>query len=548
MNRKLLQVYVSPRMEAFFHCLVLCAITFSVYFKSLGNSFVYDDNSKVVANAVYRNFDLQRIFFGLGNGLEWLPLRDLTYAIDFALWGENPIGFHVSNLVIYSINIVAVYLFTGLLVRMFNNEPEPSVETRYIPFFTALLFAVHPIHSEAVSMIFTRNVLVSGLFFFLTCYVFLYVDRKNVRPGAPCSVAILGLYVCSVLSKVTTIILPLTLPLLLLTPPVKQRFHKWKNVIILLSFFMICFYVFFKEVAKRTRILNADVSTLSDLAERLCVAIQIPVFYLGKLLFPSNLTIEYDIAFASGLLDWKTCSSLVILISLFVAAIVLRRSLPQLFFGLFWYLVTMVPVLNLFGTVPIVADRYLYLPSYGLLFFIVVIFFKTGRWQTQRRFVLISMTILLACITVRQNEFYRNDVVLWEHALATSPQSIKAQKNLGWSYYHAGSHEKALEAFTMLKEVRPNDFSYELALGLRQVEQKNWSAAIPPLLIALEKKEDSLYVLYLLGTAYRNLGEYSKALFCFERILVSKESDFSGYHETARNNIGYLESLLQKTK
>src|SRR5512143_3247937 len=84
----------------FLHLVLLFIVT-AVYSHCVKNGFVWDDRIFLIGNSVYKNFDMSHILFARANGVEYLPVRDLTYAIDYAFWGENPFAFHVTNLIIF---------------------------------------------------------------------------------------------------------------------------------------------------------------------------------------------------------------------------------------------------------------------------------------------------------------------------------------------------------------------------------------------------------------------------------------------------------------
>ena len=155
--------------EKKWHILGLLALVILVFAKTLSFEFVWDDLILLVDQGVYESASLPQLFLTPLNGLEYLPIRDLTYVINYKLWGWNPLGFHLTNLVLYFLNVWAVYGFTMRL-----NETVLSTDKGVLDWkppiaglMVATIFATHPVHSEVVSFIHGRNVLLSGLFFFL---------------------------------------------------------------------------------------------------------------------------------------------------------------------------------------------------------------------------------------------------------------------------------------------------------------------------------------------------------------------------------------------
>src|SRR5512138_3095470 len=98
-------------MKSRYLCLILFLLVCAVFGNSLLNGFVWDDYFYMVNNRVYVDFDLARIWLSLANGVEYLPVRDMSYALDYAIWGNNPLGFHLANVVLYGITTVIFYRF-----------------------------------------------------------------------------------------------------------------------------------------------------------------------------------------------------------------------------------------------------------------------------------------------------------------------------------------------------------------------------------------------------------------------------------------------------
>jgi hypothetical protein len=529
----------------------LCGIVVLVFGNTLLNGLVYDDATLVVANDAYRRFDLSRIFLSLSNGVEYLPVRDITYALDYRVWGDTIAGFHLSNLLYYCCTIAAAYWFTrALLLHAGADGGQSSGQgNQLVPFCTAALFAVLPHHSEPVSALFTRNVLVSGLFFFLSSW--LYTTAMDGRGGTPAPSpwrigGVLLLYLCALLSKATTITLPLIFMAAACIRPSRERLRSAAWAILPALALMLAAVPFFKAIAARSHLIAADGSAAWGMGERLAVAIQIPVYYLGRMLVPLGLTIAYDVPFAVTLLDWKVAGAALILALLLAVAFSRRREQPLLLFGLLWYLITLVPVMNLFHTYPVVADRYLFLPSYGIALIVTALLLAEGRWAVQRKLVLVVAIAVMAVATFFQNRVYRDDTTLWEHAVAASP-NVKSLSNLGWTYFHAGRHEEAFALFARLQRLNPNDRNRDLALGMYHFQRKEWREAVASLQMALAKKPDALDALDLLGQSYYALGDYPGAIACFEQVLASQEADTVGYRANAVRSIGILRQLMQQS-
>src|SRR3972149_836057 len=139
---------------------LILVISFIVYSNSLKNGFVnYDDNWLVLENRKIKGLGLENLYniFSEPTASDYLPLKELSYALDYHFWRLNPLGFHLTNVILFMINCLLVYLLT---LKIFEDKA--------LSFFSSLLFTLHPIHAEAVNWISARKDVLSGMFFFLS--------------------------------------------------------------------------------------------------------------------------------------------------------------------------------------------------------------------------------------------------------------------------------------------------------------------------------------------------------------------------------------------
>lgn len=497
--------------------MIILACVASLFGPVAGFDFVWDDGILLLGQDAYETFDLSRIFFSLANRVEYLPIRDLSYALDYALWGENPLGFHLTNLLLYLLNTACVYSMTLRLTKILfaARRAMPVRNAEDIALFTTLLFAVHPLHSEAVSFISCRNVLLSGLFFFSSCQLFLmHLGAADGKGRVPYS-ASLVCCVLAIFSKATAVVLPGVLVLIAAfdARPWREKLPRLAPFIVV----AVAATIFFKLVATTTGLINPDQIILfgsKSIAGRLAVASQIPFFYLGKLILPTGLSAMYDPSFASGFGDPKVWLSMLGLAAAVVFGIRLRRSRPEFLFALGWYLCSLFPVLNLFATSPVVADRYAYLPSYALAFLVSsTLFFAPSKISTiATRSVAAVAVAILAFTAWERNGVWRDDESLWQNTIDVSPGASKAYYNLAAHYF---AQEKYDEAFPLLEQLAEH-WQHDGALRRFQAQyalQQGDPLRVIELLEGQPQLEESpLQIPYLLGQAYERSGNPQKAI------------------------------------
>jgi tetratricopeptide (TPR) repeat protein len=142
-------------------------------------------------------------------------------------------------------------------------------------------------------------------------------------------------------------------------------------------------------------------------------------------------------------------------------------------------------------------------------------------------------------------QVWKSDISLWESNIKTAPGQIKAYTNLGWAYFYNKDYAKALEVFRQERAINPDSINYDLAQGYRHFLDHNYQAAIKEFQLALQKKQDALYPLYLLARSYMIIGDQEGASMALKRILLSREIDFSDYRSKAQS---MLERMQKENK
>jgi protein O-mannosyl-transferase len=527
---------LSKLPATFWHLTGLLLALLLVQHNCLGNGFVWDDKIFLVGNQAYRYFEIQKIFFSLANGVEYLPVRDLSYALDYSLWGEQAWGFHLTNLALFALCACVAYLCSCRVTR-FLAGPSPlngsESEGERTSFLATLLFILHPIQSQAVNFITCRNVLLCGIFFFLSLYLF----TRWAEPGAgrahrilyPASLAC---FLLALFSKATAVSLPLLVVFLIFQGRAQGRKLSYLAA---LPFLLCSFgaFVLFKQVALQTKVMRFDLPEFGmlSLAERCAKAVQIPFFYLGKVFWPAGFAAEYDVSFRSGLLHPAV---LVCLAALAVPAFLAwrwRGRYPAPAFGVAWFFITLLPVLNFFPTRPAVADRYAFLPVFGVFYLLALVLVRVLSTGGRRPAACAALTLFLflGARSAAQCAVWKSEKTLWEDTVERSPALHKGYANLGSYYYSLGSYQEALRLFAKGEEIDPTKPDLECAEGMLAFRAKQYPAALGHFRSALEKNAGQLRALYFAGLCCEKLGDDRQAAHYLNLMFDSPEPDLAGY-------------------
>ncbi|HEX4144925.1 MAG TPA: tetratricopeptide repeat protein [Pirellulales bacterium] len=386
---------------------------------------------------------------------ERYPLSMLSHMLDSTLYGVNPAGHHLTNLVLHAASTVLLFL---VLWRM-TGGLWPSA-------MVAALFALHPLHVEPVAWVAARRDTLSGLLFVLTLGA--YGEYVRHTRSLWRYLAVVGLFALGLLAKPMLVTLP---PLLLLLDywplgrfgriqpdaeaAARTARNPWRLVLEKLP--LLALALAMAALTMRTHTVHPDALTLS---ERSAGAVVSCVAYLGQLFVPVGLSVFYCQPVA-GRPAWQVAAGLALLLAITVAAVIGRRRYPYFFVGWFWYLGMLVPVLGIVFVGPQSrADRYSYLSQIGLYIALVWGAMRLGASLPARRWVFgigsaLVLAALMAC-SWRQLDYWQTDLALWEHALALDSKNIKAHYMLG-AALEAKDEARAVAQYRQAVELGPNE-------------------------------------------------------------------------------------------
>ncbi len=481
----------------------------------LWGGFVWDDNTYVKVDPVRDVSGLWQIWFSPSaleeEGHYW-PITYTTFWLEHKLWGFDPAGYHIVNVLLHLAN-------TLLLWHLLRRLAVPGA------WVIAAVFAVHPLHVESVAWIFERKDVLSGLFYLAAVLAWMcFVEQPNSRRYA-CS---LVLYVAGLLSKSIAVTLPATLLI----------WHWWKQGRVtstelwrLVPFFVVGLVIALGDLSSYRSVHPKEFDF--SLIERTFIAARALWFYAGKLLWPTNLAVIYprwDIHVADPL-AW---GYLVGAVALAVALWRFRRQLGRgPLAGALFFAITLSPTLGFvdynYMEYAFVADRYQYLAGIGVM--AVVIGAATygirrlsGLWQKSALGGVAVVLILLGLLTWQQASIYRDDETFNRHIIALNPQARSAHLNLGDALYKQGRYEEALEATRVAVEQDPDSFNARNNLGAVLSKLSHLEEAENHLrrAIALDPQARDAYV--NLGAVLYKQGRYEEALEV-ARVVVEQAPD-----------------------
>jgi hypothetical protein len=420
---------------------VLLWLTLAVglaYANVLGSPFQFDDYNVIVNEEQVHTWS--NWFASLGNGIR--PLLKFSYTLNWTL-NTGVTGFHLVNLLIHLINAYLVY---GL-AQAFIRQQWQRDSLRHVPLLTALLFAVHPVHTEAVSYICGRSASLMTLFYIaaLLCYV-IGRTRDNkfyLYVAAPL------LFALALAVKETAMTFPLALLLWELGCGGRWKMSfKPQWAVWVVSFLAVLFFVFSNSYFTQMQRSAEFNSLYGNLATQLSGF----AWLLRQWALPLWLNIDPDLPLLTGFSGalWP----LLLFIALLALMLTCWRRRPWLGFALAWIMLQLIPLYLLLPRIDIANERQLYLAGWPLLLALSI---ELTLWLNEKIFRLIAAALLLACtsLTILRNQVYASEISLWQDTVTKSPNKARVHNNLGHAYLLAQRHEEARNEFTSALQLDP---------------------------------------------------------------------------------------------
>ena len=423
---------------------LLLAVSILVYVNTLPNSFAFDDRLYIFQNPAVTHFSVGGLFEPEKTSNVLRPVTFATFALNWALGGELPFGYHLLNVLLHATVTLLLYLVLGKLLESF---PEATT----VAFVAALLFAVHPIHTEAVAWISARSELLAAGFL-LSAWL-LHLHDWNISA-----------LVCLVLAMMSKESAVAFLPLVLVGDYARGKLkpllrYAWIGGIIALHL-----AVFWKLKGGRfgEKSFPFFDNPLASFPAKLRIlnAFHIVWKYIGLQLYPATLSCDYSynaIPLYANLrhtLPWAVATLLVL--GLWVWAVWTKRSAWMVAGGI--YLGGFIATSNfLIPTGTIMGERLAYLPSAGFCLLVALLWIQLEERRRTLAWTLLGILgVALATRTVIRNRDWHDNFTLFSSAVRAVPGSFRAHLNLGDEYMHLGRLEEASAEFQTAVAIYPD--------------------------------------------------------------------------------------------
>ena len=578
---------ISDRHLKLIISLLLILTIIIVYGQVKNFDFVgYDDQEYITENShIQDGLTIENIIwaFTTFHSTNWHPLTWLSHMLDCELYGLNPMGHHLTNLLFHMMNTILLFIVLELMTGAIWRSA-----------FVAALFALHPLHVESVAWVSERKDVLSTFFGFLMIGAYYrYVKGPDFfdyfREYLHLS---LGL-----MAKPMLVTLPFVLLLLDFWP--LKRFHYKDNCLLqsekvthydtkriyrltlekfplVIPVVISCVLTFFAQKSGGAVIVLEKLSMKNRIANALVSYVD----YVFKMFWPNKLAVFYPHP-GNTLHEWQILGAALLITCACFLAIWTARKYPYIVIGLFWYLGTLVPVIGLVQVgEQAMADRYTYIPLIGL--FIIVAWGISDlfrKWHIRKIYLSVIAMMILSVLTARtysQIRYWKNGVTLFEHAikvtennfkahnnLATAlgqtdldraifhykeavrihPQYVTALGNLGLAFFNKGNYDEAVSYFTKAVKINPKKIDMRMDLANIFFLQGKHEKAISQYREILKTDSKNANAHFNLALMLSDQKKFDQAELHYKEALKINPN-----HETAHYNLGNIELKQGKLK
>ncbi|OGK78412.1 MAG: hypothetical protein A2X52_19860 [Candidatus Rokubacteria bacterium GWC2_70_16] len=524
---------------------VVCLVSLAAFLPALQAGWVnWDDPENFLKNEAYRGLGRAQLgwmftAFHMGH---YHPLTWVTLGADYAIWGPNPFGFHLTSLLLHAAAAVAFLHVARRLLKAAQPAGAGEAALGVGAAAAALLFAVHPLRVESVVWLSERRDVLSGLFYLLTVLAYLEAVAARSAGAVPRGRrwygAALVLFVAALLSKALVVSLPAVLVILDVYPlrrlggeagwgtPAARRIWAEKVPFVLLAL-AATVMAFLARAPVRAAAGLQDFG----IAERVVLSLYGYAFYLGKTLFPYPLSPLYEMSESVDLAGAPVLGSAAAALLLAAGTVALRRRWPALCAAAATYAITLLPVIGVVQSGPqIAADRYTYLACLGwaLLFGAAVVWVlrrrEEGRVGRGVMTGVLAASVLatagLAYGTWEQSKIWRDSESLWRVAVEADPRCVVCRNNLGHSLLAQGRHREAELEFRVSGSLRGDRAAAHNNLGTALAYQGRYAEAEREFAEAMRLSPRLADAPANLGALHARQGRYVEAIPLLRRALA----------------------------
>jgi len=477
------------------------------WLNGLDGAFTYDDKVEVVGNRTIRTLGHWNAVVGYNASR---PLVILSWALDWRLWGLEPFGYHLVNVLIHALNAGLVFLLGEALGRRLEL-PRPM----FPALAAAALWAVHPMTTEAVTYITGRSESLCATFYLGAVICWLRWRRSS--DGFQLLLALLA-FLLGAATKEVAATIPATLLVIELLLP-GQRPMGRRGWLSLAPFWAI---LLAGAIARKLMygVLTTDL-WLRPLGVQLATEAEVVLRYIQLWLLPVGQSVFHDHPAAAGFLQTRALLATAVIVAGVALALWQRRQRPWLAFGAAWFLILLAPSSSFVPLKETMAEHRAYLAGWGLIFAGVMALRPLLARRPRTAGAMAAVTVLLLTAgTHLRNRTWDSEISLWQNAVERNPSSAEAWYGYGDAQRFSGSFDGAIEAYRRAVELDDLFLDAWNNLGIAMAEQGRIEDAERTWLATLERHPTYCRAHNNLGWLYYRQRAWEDAIVEFRTTLV----------------------------
>lgn len=488
--------------------LIVLVLTVAAQAHGLGGQFVdWDDTTHITRNLAIRSLSFHNLWamFTQPTAKLYCPLTWLSFAIDYQIWGRDPFGYHLTNLLLHVANSLLVLV---LVRKVLRGRFTYALTTALL---TATVFGIHPLHVESVAWATERKDVLFVLFYLLGLISYIrWLDRRKLADYGIC----FGLFVASVLSKSTAVTFP---AVLLLIDYFLAKRKAWGEKVPFFAVSLIISGITFVCQAGGVGETVAPPEVV-PLWARTGLIGYCSLFYVRKFFWPFHLSAVYpafDDMHWSVPLNLEYLAAFALVTALVFAA---RRRWPALWASWLFYIIALSPTIGLVPVgIHVVADRYSHLAILGLMLPVSMVIAQAAgaaRGVGLRIVlggVIAAVFAALALVAERRTEIWFNSETLFLNALQENPDCLPAHINLTVWYTSLKDFDRAIEHGQRAIAIAPDGIPGRKNLAYAYINQGKQREAIRVLRPLAQHKVEDPDVWRALADCFEALGDTNNA-------------------------------------
>jgi len=509
--------------------LIILGVLLSIILLFAHKSVIYseaiaaDDSQYVFQNNLVRNpswNSVKQFFSEVTNPSTvmgyYQPLAMISLMIDVSLGGsqDNMYIFHITSLCIHILNSFLVLLLLYLMFKKFS-----------LAFAGGILFGIHPVCIEEIAWISERKSILATFFLLSSLILYILYVKYSKKKFL---VASIFAFTLALLSKPIAVSLPIILVLF--------DYFWFKRLRILTLSEKIPYFILaavFTLIAYISQKNTAAIQVLPqslNIIQLILLICYINIFYLWKLLIPTDLSPHYDFISPISLSNLSFLVPAILTIILIVVFVLTYRHSKKLLFGYLFYIVSILPTSGILRvTNSIACYKYAYFPSVGILICFIILIKKITQFKLSHMLKYSIAIILVLIISfgeiVAVNSYsskWKNTETLYKHITSINPNSYEYLDYLGREYYSQGKIDKAIEYYNQALSINPSSAETYMSLATALFAKEQYDNALSlydkALDIGLPRNSRAL-AYYNKGLIYDEQQNYEKAIIMFEESI-----------------------------